>query len=50
MQSSGVHLPVGSGDFKLLSRRVVDNFLQIEEKRPYVRGLVNWLGFKQVHV
>jgi glycosyltransferase involved in cell wall biosynthesis len=47
---SDVHLPVDSGDFKLLSRRVVDKLLQIEEKRPYVRGLISWLGFKQVQV
>jgi polyisoprenyl-phosphate glycosyltransferase len=47
---SDIELPVDSGDFKLLSRRVVDELLKIEEKRPYVRGLISWLGFKQVQV
>jgi len=47
---SNIDLPVDSGDFKLLSRRVVDELLRIEEKLPYMRGLVSWVGFKQVSV
>ena len=45
-----VNLPVDSGDFKLLSRRAVNHLLQIEESRPYVRGLVSWIGFRQIPV
>jgi polyisoprenyl-phosphate glycosyltransferase len=33
------------GDFKLLSRRAVKELLKLEEKRPFLRGLVNWIGF-----
>lgn len=47
---SSTDLPVDSGDFKLLSRRVVDEILRCEEKLPYLRGLVSWVGFKQVPV
>lgn len=47
---SDVDLPVDSGDFKLLSRRAVEHLLAIEESRPYIRGLVTWIGFKQVPV
>jgi glycosyltransferase involved in cell wall biosynthesis len=47
---SEIDLPLDSGDFKLLSRRIVDTLLRIEEKRPYIRGLVSWVGFKQVQV
>lgn len=47
---SDIDLPVDSGDFKLLSRRVVDQLLAMEEKLPYIRGLVSWVGFKQVQV
>jgi len=47
---SHVPLPVDSGDFKLLSRRVVNELLRCEEKMPYLRGLVSWVGFKQVPV
>jgi polyisoprenyl-phosphate glycosyltransferase len=47
---SEIHLPKDSGDFKLLSRRVVDHLLRLQEKKPYIRGLVSWIGFKQVPI
>jgi glycosyltransferase involved in cell wall biosynthesis len=47
---SDVNLPVDSGDFRLLSRRAKDHLLQIEEAKPYLRGLVSWIGFKQVPI
>lgn len=47
---SEIELQVDSGDFKLLSRRAVDNLLQLKEDKPYMRGLVSWIGFKQVPV
>jgi glycosyltransferase involved in cell wall biosynthesis len=42
-----IDLPVEAGDFKLLSRRVVDHLVNMREKRPFVRALVCWIGFKQ---
>ena len=42
---SSIELPVDAGDFKLLSRRVVDHLLRLREADPYLRGLVVWLGF-----
>jgi polyisoprenyl-phosphate glycosyltransferase len=47
---SEIELQVDSGDFKLLSRRVVDHLLQMKEDKPYIRGLVSWIGFKQTQV
>lgn len=47
---SMIDLPVDSGDFKLLSRRAVEELLRLKEKRPYLRGLVSWIGFKQAQV
>jgi len=47
---SDIRLPVDSGDFKLLSRRAVKELLQLKEKKPYLRGLVSWIGFKQAQV
>ena len=47
---SEIELQVDSGDFKLLSRRAVENLLQLKEDKPYMRGLVSWIGFKQVRV
>ena len=47
---SALDLPVEAGDFKLLSRRVVDRLLGLGEQELYLRGLVHWLGFVQVAV
>lgn len=47
---SDIDLPKDSGDFKLLSRRVVNHLLDLKEDKPYLRGLITWLGYKQVQV
>ena len=48
--TSDIDIPVESGDFKLMSRRMVDALLRLNEKDPFLRGLVRWVGFKQVPV
>jgi dolichol-phosphate mannosyltransferase len=47
---STIDLPIQAGDFKLLSRRAVTLLVQFQEKRPFVRGLVCWIGLKQVKI
>jgi len=47
---STVPIPREAGDFKLLSRRVIDNLLLLKEINPFMRGLVAWIGFKQVFI
>lgn len=44
---SDVYLPVNTGDFRLINRKVVDQFNRLHEKNKYIRGLISWLGFKQ---
>lgn len=44
---TGVDVPTGGADFRLLDRRVVDVLLQCEETFVFVRGLVPWLGFRR---
>src|SRR6267143_300269 len=41
-------MPLDSGDFAVMSRRVVDLIVSIGERHPYVRGLRSWVGFRQV--
>jgi glycosyltransferase involved in cell wall biosynthesis len=48
--SDEVKLPLHSGDFRLITRRVRDAFAQLPETTRYVRGMVHWLGFRQCGV
>ncbi len=45
---SNTSLPLDSGDFALLSRRVVEAMRQAPERQRYLRGLRAWVGFKQI--
>lgn len=45
---SDVNIPTDTGDFRLLDRKVVDAFLKCKEKNPFIRGLIAWMGFKQI--
>ncbi|MGH8046259.1 MAG: glycosyltransferase family 2 protein [Chthoniobacterales bacterium] len=44
---SNVDVALDSGDFALLSRRVVDVMNKLPEESRYLRGLRSWVGFKQ---
>ena len=44
---SDIDLPVQAGDYKLISRKALDQILKQKEFRPYVRGLSIWVGYKQ---
>jgi glycosyltransferase involved in cell wall biosynthesis len=45
---SDIPLAVDSGDFKLLSRTVIDHIISLKEANPYLRGMVAWVGFRQI--
>ncbi len=47
---SEVEIPPDTGDFRLLSRRVVDNVLTLKESHGFLRGLVGLVGFRQTTV
>lgn len=43
-------MPLDSGDFGLMSRRVVDLINQMPEESRFLRGMRSWVGFKQIGV
>ena len=45
-----VEIPPNTGDFRLMSRRVVDNVVALKEHHGFLRGLVGLVGFKQTSV
>ncbi|OIP82277.1 MAG: glycosyltransferase [Porphyromonadaceae bacterium CG2_30_38_12] len=45
---SEIKLPVDTGDFRLVDRNIIREFNRLSEKRKYIRGLITWVGFKQV--
>ena len=45
-----VEIPVDTGDFRLIDRKVCDVLSSLTEKNRYVRGLVSWVGFRQTAV
>jgi glycosyltransferase involved in cell wall biosynthesis len=47
---SDTSIPLDTGDFRLMDRRVVDALLAMPERDRFVRGMVSWLGFSQVAV
>jgi dolichol-phosphate mannosyltransferase len=44
---SEVPIPLDTGDFRLMSRNVVDTLRAMPERARFVRGMVSWIGFKQ---
>jgi dolichol-phosphate mannosyltransferase len=47
---TGGNTPPGSTDFRLIDRRVADEFNALTEHNRITRGLIDWLGFKRAYV
>lgn len=45
-----VSIPVDTGDFRLMSRRVVEALKRSPERHRFLRGLVSWVGYNQIGV
>jgi glycosyltransferase involved in cell wall biosynthesis len=47
---SDVPIPADTGDFRLMDRRVLDIFREMKDDPRFFRGLIPWIGFRQVGV
>jgi glycosyltransferase involved in cell wall biosynthesis len=47
---SDIEIPKDSGDFRLIDRKIIDNYNNLKENNKYIRGLIYWLGFKQMPI
>ena len=50
LTQTDMHIPVDTGDFRLVDRKVCDVLSGLTEKNRYVRGLVSFAGFRQTGV
>ena len=44
---TSIDIPVNTGDFRILSRRMADHLNAMPEQHRYLRGLISWVGFAQ---
>jgi glycosyltransferase involved in cell wall biosynthesis len=47
---TSIEIPVDTGDFRIINRKVANALKQMPEKQRYLRGQIAWLGFKQTAV
>jgi dolichol-phosphate mannosyltransferase len=47
-RATEVEIPLDTGDFRLMSRRALDALLAMPEQARFIRGMVAWIGFKQL--
>jgi polyisoprenyl-phosphate glycosyltransferase len=47
---SDVHIPRNTGDFRIMSRRVIEELRKLNESHGFLRGLVAYVGFKQAFI
>lgn len=49
-RATDVDIPLDAGDFRLISRRALDVLLAMPEQARFIRGMVAWIGFRQVPI
>lgn len=44
---SDTPLPLNTGDFRLIDKKVINEYKNLQEKNKYIRGIITWIGFHQ---
>jgi len=47
---TSINIPVDTGDFRLIDRKVVDVLRSMPEQQKFLRGQISWIGFRQTYV
>ncbi|SHK11069.1 glycosyltransferase family 2 protein [Hymenobacter psychrotolerans] len=47
---TNISIPVDTGDFRIISRKVVDALKRMPEQNKFIRGQISWIGYRQTFV
>ncbi len=47
---TSIHIPVDTGDFRVVDRKVVEALRQMPESHKFLRGQISWVGYRQTFV
>ncbi|UOQ73505.1 glycosyltransferase family 2 protein [Hymenobacter cellulosilyticus] len=47
---TSISIPVDTGDFRIISRKVVDALKQMPEQNKFIRGQISWIGYRQTYI
>jgi glycosyltransferase involved in cell wall biosynthesis len=47
---TSVNIPVDTGDFRIMDRKIVEVLKQMPEQQKFLRGQISWIGFNQTYV
>lgn len=47
---TSINIPVDTGDFRIIDRKVVDVLCNMPEQQKFLRGQISWIGFRQTYV
>jgi dolichol-phosphate mannosyltransferase len=47
---TSIKIPVDTGDFRIMHRKIIDVLKQMPEQQKYLRGQIAWAGFKQTYI
>ncbi len=47
---TSINIPVDTGDFRLIDRKIIDALKQMSEQQKFLRGQISWIGFRQTFI
>jgi len=47
---TNIEIPVDTGDFRIINKRVLNELKKMPEKNKFIRGQISWIGFRQTSV